>query len=879
MAFIVGEKASKSIKFYDTYSERIILCKLKEEHHDTLIIQIYAPSTDYSEEDIEQFYDDLSNVVKQNKKWSDKLIICGDFNAKIGKEREEKIVGPYGLGERNNSGDKLVEFCRRNDLFVTNTWFEQKETARHTWVSPGDRCRNQIDYILCSQRYRNSILNSKVRHGADCASDHKPVVITTRTKLKTIKRKLSSIKWNLNILKLNEGKYVNATDEKVKNYQKEKMDTNQKWIRIKNTIKDAAMEVIGKKRREKKQQWMTEDILDLMEERRTKKDSLSRLEYRNLTGEIQRKCRKAKDDYYNSKCTEIEQLDMCHSNKKYQKIKEMQAPKSSVNLGIQNKQGEILHNDSDILRRWEEYIGEELYNDTRAEKPNGETTDDLSEITMEEMERAINSLAKGKAAGEDEIPAELLQALGPNGKEELRELTNDIYKTGTLPKDFTVGVYIPIPKVNKATKCSDHRTISLISHASKILLKIIMERINPIINRHLDETQLGFRKGKGTRDGIFLLRNISERMAEHQKDLFLCFIDYSKAFDRVNHAKMMEVLTLAGVADHERRLIAELYWNQTAKVRTDAETTDEINILRGVRQGCILSPSLFNLYSEFLLQEALGEKKGISLNGENITNVRYADDTVILAETPEDLQLMLDGISESCKTYGMAMNAKKTKTMHVGKEKKKITMMIDGSPLEQVAKYQYLGHMLTEDVSTKKEIDIRTEKARAAFWKHKELLRRNVNIETKKRILKCYVFSVLNYGCETWTFTKAVKDKIRSFEMWCYRRILRISWKEHKTNKEVLHTVVVKERLLEQLIKRKMRYAGHVIRGSSGHLLQLALEGRIEGRRGRGRPKRSWTDDIKEWTQCHTYGHVKRKAEKKLEWRTMVANLRTEEGT
>ncbi|GFR69738.1 craniofacial development protein 2-like [Elysia marginata] len=119
------------------------------------------------------------------------------------------------------------------------------------------------------------------------------------------------------------------------------------------------------------------------------------------------------------------------------------------------------------LERWEEYIREELYNDIREEKPIDETTDEISEITTEEMERAINSLAKGKFPGEDEIPAELLQALGPSGKQQLRILINDIYTSGTPPKDFTVGVYIPIVKVNKSNKCSDHRTISLISHASK----------------------------------------------------------------------------------------------------------------------------------------------------------------------------------------------------------------------------------------------------------------------------------------------------------------------------------------------------------------------------------------------------------------------------
>ncbi|GFR60098.1 retrovirus-related Pol polyprotein LINE-1 [Elysia marginata] len=152
--------------------------------------------------------------------------------------------------------------------------------------------------------------------------------------------------------------------------------------------------------------------------------------------------------------------------------------------------------------------------------------------------------------------------------------------------------------------------------------------------------------------------NIIERLAAHQKDLHVCFIDYTKAFDRVNYAKRIEVLTKAGVPDHERRLIAELYWNQTTKAKTNSGTTEDINILRGVRQGCILSSVLFNLHGAFFLQEALEEKRGISSNGVNITNVRYTDDTVIMAETPESLQQMLDSIAESCKSYGMEMNAK-----------------------------------------------------------------------------------------------------------------------------------------------------------------------------------------------------------------------------
>ncbi|GFS11416.1 transposon TX1 uncharacterized 149 kDa protein [Elysia marginata] len=134
-----------------------------------------------------------------------------------------------------------------------------------------------------------------------------------------------------------------------------------------------------------------------------------------------------------------------------------------------------------------------------------------------------------------------------------------------------------------------------------------------------DDTQLAIRKGKGTRDGIFLLRNTCERIMECQKVLNLC-LD-AKAFDRVNHEKLMKVLAKAGISSHERRLVSEIYWNKSAKVKLTSETTEDIMIQRGVRQGCILSPSLFNLYSEYLLQEAISEKSGILINGVHINNI------------------------------------------------------------------------------------------------------------------------------------------------------------------------------------------------------------------------------------------------------------------
>ncbi|GFR82438.1 endonuclease-reverse transcriptase [Elysia marginata] len=345
-----------------------------------------------------------------------------------------------------------------------------------------------------------------------------------------------------------------------------------------------------------------------------------------------------------------------------------------------------------------------------------------------------------------------------------------------------------------------------------------MNRINPIIANTSMTLNLvsGKEKAQEVLHCIILLRNTCERMMNCQKDLNLCSIDYAKAFDRVNREKLMEVLVKAGIPSHERRLVCEILWNQSAKVKLTTGTTEDIMIQRGVRQGYILSPSLFNLYSEYLLQEAISETSGILINGVNIHNIRYADDTVILAESEEQLQAMLDSIVDKCKEYGMEIKAKKTKTMHIGRDTKTLTITVGNAVLEQVSKYSYLGQMITEDVATLKKVQIRIEKTRQKFWENKELLRRNVGLNTKKRILPCYIFSVFNYGCEAWAYSKTVQKKMQTFEIWHYRRLLKVPWTEKKTNKEIIKMADVGERLLQQLMKRKRRYAGHIMRGSSG---------------------------------------------------------------
>ena len=435
-------------------------------------------------------------------------------------------------------------------------------------------------------------------------------------------------------------------------------------------------------------------------------------------------------------------------------------------------------------------------------------------ISQEEIKAITKELPKGKACGSDNIPAELLQCLEGEGLDILTKLINKIYNSGQIPQDFRDSLFVPIPKLPRASDCSDYRTIALISHASKILLQLIKKRITPSIERQLSDSQMGFRKGKGTRDAIFQLRQIGERMAQMGKELVVCFVDYQKAFDRVSHDKLVEVMEKAELPELEMNLIRNLYWNQRASVRWDRNVSRPFEIQKEVRQGSIISPILFNLYSEFMITEALDEMEGVKFNGVNLTNLRYADDAVILAENEENLQKMMESLNNKCKEYGMAINAKKTMVMVIGaKAETKCNITIDGLALEQVKRYKYLGSWITEDVRCDTEVTTRIAMAKTAFWQNKEIMRRNVRHETKLKILNCYVFSVLNYGCESWTWTKALERKINAFEMWCYRRMLKISWMKRISNKEVLQRINCNLHFLKQMKKRKMDYAGHVMRG------------------------------------------------------------------
>ena len=235
-----------------------------------------------------------------------------------------------------------------------------------------------------------------------------------------------------------------------------------------------------------------------------------------------------------------------------------------------------------------------------------------------------------RASGGDGIPGELFHILKDDAVKVLHSVCQQIWKTQhrTRKGQFSF-LFIPIPKKGNAKECSNYCTVALISYASKVMLKIVQARLQQNVNHELPDIQTGFRKGRRTRDQIANICWFIRKPREFQENIYFWFTDYAKAFDCGSQQtrKFLE----KGIPDHLSCLLRNLYASQEAAVRTAHGTTDWFQIGKGVPQGSILSPCLFNLYVEYIMRDAGldGAQAGIKIARRNIYNLRYADNTTL----------------------------------------------------------------------------------------------------------------------------------------------------------------------------------------------------------------------------------------------------------
>ena len=241
-------------------------------------------------------------------------------------------------------------------------------------------------------------------------------------------------------------------------------------------------------------------------------------------------------------------------------------------------------------------------------------------------------------------------------------------ENSAMATDWKKSVFIPMPKKSNAKECSNYHTIALSSHTSKLMLKILQARLQQYVNHELPDVQTGFRKSRGTRDQIANICWIIEKAIEFQKNISFCFIDYAKVLDCADHNKPWKILKKMGVSDHLTCLLGNLHAGQETGVRTGQGKTDWLQIGKGVRQGCILSPCLFSFCAEYIVWNTrLNETQaGIKIAGRNINNLRYADDTTLMAESEEELKSLLMKVKEENEKVGLKLSIQKTKFMASG---------------------------------------------------------------------------------------------------------------------------------------------------------------------------------------------------------------------
>ena len=262
----------------------------------------------------------------------------------------------------------------------------------------------------------------------------------------------------------------------------------------------------------------------------------------------------------------------------------------------------------------------------------------------------------------------------------------------------------------------------------------------------------------------------SSKKQEFQKNIYFCFIKYTKAFDCVDHNKLWKVLKKMGIPGHLTCLLRNLYAGQEVIVRTGHETRDWLQIRKGVHQGCILSPWFFNLYAEYIMQNAgLDEAQaGIEIAGRNINNLIYAVDTTRMAENKE-LKSLLMKVKEESEKVGLKLNFQETKIM----ASSPITSwQINGATMETVRDFIFMGSKITADGDCSHETKRGLLLGRKPMINLDSILKiRDITLPTKFHVAKAMVFPVVMHECESWTIKKAEHQRIDAFELWCWRRL------------------------------------------------------------------------------------------------------------
>ena len=495
-----------------------------------------------------------------------------------------------------------------------------------------------------------------------------------------------------------------------------------------------------------------------------------------------------------------------------------------------------------------------------------------TEPTVEELSKAIDSLAAGKAPGSDGIPPDLVKHCKTTLLLPLHEVLCQCWQEGAVPQVMRDAKIITLYK-NKGEQndCNNYRGISLLGIVGKVFARVILVRLQKLAERVYPESQSGFRAERSTVDMVFSLRQLQEKCWEQQMPLYVAFIDLTKAFDLVSREGLFRILLKIGCPPKLQSMIESFHTDMKGTVQFNGSTSEPFSILSGVKQGCVLAPTLFGIFFALLLKHAFGSTtEGIYLRTRSdgrlfnlarlraMTKVRevlirdmlFADDAAVAAHTQREFQSLIDRFSQACKDFGLTISLKKTNVLGQNTETPP-SITIDDYELDAVHQFTYLGSTITDNLSLDAEINKRIGKAATT---HARLTTRvwtnpKLTVKTKMAVYNACVISTLLYGSEAWTTYARQERWLNTFHMRILRRILGISWQDKVPNTEVLSRAGLPS-MYTLLRQRRLRWLGHVHRMPDGRIPKDLLYGELaSGKRSTGRPQLRYRDVVKRDTK------------------------------
>ena len=710
---------------------------------------------------------------------------------------------------------------------------------------------------------RKQVIDVKAVRGAEIGSDHYLVLMKIKLKAKRVKKnRQEEGRQQIKLNKLKEEKIRREYQAVIAEMYEEARGTDIEvaWKELKDGIVGAAMMVCGCTRRRKgeakRTRWWNEEVKRVVRKKKVLYRRLldtgneeARQLYKEARLEAKRMVRRAKNEEWVQLGKELENDAKGNQQRFWARLNESRRTKESM-ARINDKNGQVLSEETEVIGRWREHF-EGLFQEAvppyQAMQHSEATPEDDLEIMKEEVRRGVKRLKMGKAPGICGIVPEMLKAGGEVVVDWMAKVFNMVWREGEAPRDWKNAVIVPVYKKGIKLDCTNYRGISLMSVVGKVFARVLNERVKGLtVDKVMDE-QGGFRAGRGCNGQIFAVKHIVEKTIEKDKKTCMAFVDLEKAYDSVSREKLWKVLDEYGVKGKLLRAIQALYVDGRARVKVGRMESELFSVYRGVRQGCTLSPWLFNVFMDRVTREAKRLfRSEVKLSTGDVGVLLFADDMVVMAESAEGLQHNLQVMSDVLSKWELKVNWRKTKVMSVARKSEECEVKIGEEVIDQVEEMKYLGVMISSDGRMEKEVEARIGSATRVIGGMNEavLKRKELSRSTKLTVVNATMMPTLVYGCETWCLSKQQQSRVQATQMNVLRRIEGVSRLDRVRNvdiREKLHQASV----LDMVKTRQEKWKARMEEMSSERTTKKIFEGEMAGKRPRGRPRMRWTDNFK----------------------------------